>query len=246
MGLLSVLSPVTMLAGKGSDHLTPVITGLQDKVNKLTGSPSFTADQLAQIRKDIPGIQTNFDQANAKGGADKNSPVYKQKGLDNIDSFTQYWFDHIRNPNDYAGPTSTDPTPQQAADDVTTKATSETDKLVQTYKDLTASLTAQIGKQQTDTTKLIGDLQGQFASKQGSLLSGFQEAQATQAKQMGDLINQMNSTGQQAKRPNYGAALQKNRELNSQGLAATMLTGPGGVSPGALSLGFTSLLGGGR
>lgn len=225
------------------------IADLQAKTNELTsnGTQKLTAAQLAQVRTDNGGIAGAYSAAAAT--ADKNSPVYKQKGLDSLDNYTQYWYDSMRNPKDYVlGANSQAPTPQNTADTVTKTATDTTTQLVNQYKDLATQLTATIGKQQTDTTKLITDLQTQFSNKQTDLLQGFQEAQAAQASQMADLTKQMQQaalgTGQAQKRPNYAASLARNKDLNSSGLSATMLTGPTGVAAGSMTLGATSLLGG--
>lgn len=68
---------------------------------------------LAQVRKDVPGIQSAYEQARAT--ADPNSPVYQQKGLDSLDHYTQYWYDNLRNPADYTAPTAQAQTVAQPA-----------------------------------------------------------------------------------------------------------------------------------
>lgn len=233
------------------------IDDLQRRTNELTstGTQRLTAAQLAQVRSDMGGgIESAFNLAvNGNGttvkAADKNSAVFKQKGLGSLDTYTQYWYDGIRNPKDYTlGAASQDPTPQDTADKVTTTATDATTTLVNQYKDLATQLTTTIADQKRDTTTLIDNLTTQFSNKQTDLLNGFQQAQAAQAAQMTALTKQMtdtvNGTGQAKKKPDYQAALARSRDLNSAGLGATMLTGPTGVAAGSMSLGATSLLGG--
>lgn len=72
------------------------------------GSKGLSSADLAQIRTDIPGLEAEYARASAH--ADKNSPNYLAQGLDSLDNYTKYWYDNLRNPNDYALPT-----PQPAA-----------------------------------------------------------------------------------------------------------------------------------
>lgn len=99
-------------------------------------------------------------------------------------------------------------------------------------------------------TGLLGQIDGQaekFASSQKELLASMGKAGEAQSaamrKAVDDLLSAQNARGQGAKRPNYAAALRRNKDLNGSGLSSTMLTGAGGTAPGALSLGQTSLLG---
>lgn len=99
-------------------------------------------------------------------------------------------------------------------------------------------------------TSLVGQLtaQGQqFANSQKELLQGINDAGAKQsaalAKALKDMQDAANASGQAEKRPSYSRALAKNKDANSGGLSSTMLTGAGGVAPGTMSLGRTSLLG---
>lgn len=234
------------------DSVTPIITGMQDQVNQLIGaSTKLTPEQAAQVRKDMGGgIETAFSKANAT--ADKNSVAYTQKGLDNVDKYTQYWYDHIRNPSDYtlnAGGTPPT-TPQDQSKTITDTATSQTDTLINTFGDLTKTITSQINAGKTDLTNTVAGLTTAFGDSQTSLLQGFQDAQTKQAASMSGLVSQLqaqiagqNASGNPLKRPNYARALAQNKLLNSGGLGSTMLTGTGGVSTGALPLASTSLLG---
>lgn len=96
----------------------------------------------------------------------------------------------------------------------------------------------------TNLTGMIGDLTKGFATSQSELIAQMQDASAAQAKSIAQAIKDaQNANGQAEKKPNYARALQKNKELNSAGLSATMITGPTGVAPGALTLSAPALLG---
>lgn len=226
----------------------PIIADLQSSVNALTSGgltkAQITDDMARQLLKDRPDVAAEFVKASSQ--ADKNSPVFKQKGLDRVENYARYWYTQMGGNSSYKLG-ETPPTPAQTADSVVKPATDATTNLVNTFTDLTKQLTTQIGQTQTDTTKLISGLQTDFANQQTSLLQGFEKAQAAQAAQMAELTKAMQAAalgGQERKRPNYGAALARNKQLNSGGLSATMLTGPTGVSSGAMTLGRTNLLGG--
>lgn len=233
-----------------SNDVNAIIAQLQQQVLGLTkqnGAPNALSDaQAQQLLKDRPDVAAEYQRASA--GADKNSPVYAQKGLDSPTNFAKWWYSANGGATSY-NPNGTAPSPaQQTADDATKSATDATTSLVSSFKDLTSGLVKQIDQNKTDTAKTIADLSSSFATQQTSLLQGFQKAQADQASQMADLTKQMQQaalgTGQTLKRPNYAAALARNKALNSGGLGSTMLTGTGGVAPGSMSLGATSLLGG--
>lgn len=247
MGLLSVLSPVSNLVGKGSDHTQPIIDQLQSQVDALINGTKTTAQitdaQVAQLLKDRPDIATEY--ARASSTADKNSPVYKQKGLDSVQNYAKYWYTQMGGNKAYTFPdqTSAQPSPTDVAKTITDNATSTTDKALTDLSTTTTSLVDQLKAQSTSLTGVINNQATAFANSQAELLAGFQKAQADSAKQMADLVSQMNSVGQAAKKPNYAAALAKNKQLNGGGLGSTALTGAGGVTPGASNLGFTSLLG---
>lgn len=64
------------------------------------------------------------------------------------------------------------------------------------------------------------------------------------AKATADAAEQANNRANQ-KRPNASALLSANQAAAKGGISGTMLTGPGGVDTNSLSLGKTTLLGGG-
>jgi hypothetical protein len=66
-----------------------------------------------------------------------------------------------------------------------------------------------------------------------------QEQRAVKAEKQGEM--EMNRANQ--KKPNVGTILAAAQQASKGGASGTMLTGPGGVDPNALTLGRTSLLG---
>jgi hypothetical protein len=236
--------PWTPSRGNGSvsDHVQPLIDGQAALVSQLTGqSAKLTPEQLAQVRNDVGGIASEYQRASS--AADKNSPAYKQKGLDSLDNYTQYWYDQMRNPSDYTLQSAKPADPQQQATDLVTNLTKGFTDALSQAQGQTTSLIAQMQQQQTALQNTMAQQTMDYQKSQGDLLAGFQKAQEAQAKQMADLVAQLNSTAQPQKTPNYSAALAKNKALNSGGLSSTMLTGATGVNTQALTLGKTSLLG---
>lgn len=112
-------STVPTGAKTGFAGTSPAIpdTGAGANVFSLSPQASTQASgaglDLAQVRKDVPGIQSAYEQARAT--ADRNSPVFLQKGLDSLDHYTQYWYDNMRNPADYTAPTAQTQTVSQPA-----------------------------------------------------------------------------------------------------------------------------------
>lgn len=126
-----------------------------------------------------------------------------------------------------------------------------------------AGVLADQNKQQTDALTTQNDLLMKqiaqqtlnFQTQQDAILkaqkaatdaisSGFltlsQQQQA--ALQAADQLRK--NTGQAERKPNYSVSLKANAAKNAGGISSTALTGPGGVAPGTLPLGKTSLLGG--
>lgn len=229
------------------DPVQPLIDQLNAQVRGLTSGDNagtLSAVDLANVRKDMGGgIEQAFNAAQAK--ADKNSPVYKQKGLDSLDNYTRYWYAEKRNPTDYTykAPGTDTRTPDQVAQDLVTNLTTATTTAVDSLKTSQTDILKQLQTQNTSLTGLITNQANQFQRSQTDLLAQFQSAQEASAKQMADLVAQLNSNGQPAKKPNYARALAQNKALNSGGLSSTMLTGPAGVASTAMTLGRTSLLG---
>jgi hypothetical protein len=69
----------------------------------------------------------------------------------------------------------------------------------------------------------------------------FAQKQALKTEKAAELAN--NKANQ--KKPNGATLLSSNRMAAQGGVGGTMLTGPSGIDPSALSLGRTTLLGGG-
>lgn len=131
--------------------------------------------------------------------------------------------------------------------DLTTSLTSGFNDAIKSLQDSTTAQINTLNTNNSELTKQIMDMQTGFQTSQQALLDNLNKTAAAQSQQftaaLKDLKDAGNSTGQAAKKPNYARALARNRDLNSQGLGSTMLTGPGGTQPGNLSLGATSLLG---
>lgn len=128
--------------------------------------------------------------------------------------------------------------------------TSLTSGFNDTIKQLQQQTDAQIKALGTNNTALTGQIQQMqqgFAQSQQQLLDGMNKAAAQQSQAFASALKDMrdagNSSGQAAKKPNYKRALDRNKELNGNGLSSTMLTGAMGVAPGSMTLGSTSLLG---
>lgn len=68
------------------------------------------------------------------------------------------------------------------------------------------------------------------------------QAQETAKKQEGLAEQAVNAANRKA--PDTGALLTAAQQMGAGGIGSTMLTGPGGVDPNALSLGKNTLLGG--
>lgn len=83
----------------------------------------------------------------------------------------------------------------------------------------------------------LGAYNGEQQRKAGSQAATQAREQATAADQAANKAN--------PKRPSLADALYGNQAAGAGGQAGTMLTGPTGVDPNVLSLGRTTLLGGG-
>jgi hypothetical protein len=79
--------------------------------------------------------------------------------------------------------------------------------------------------------------QAAFAAQEQASLQAQQRAEA-----QANLADQANNRANK-KRPNVGAKLEANQAAGSKGAGSTMLTGPGGVDSGSVSLGRNTLLG---
>lgn len=237
-----------------ADHVQPLIDANQALVDRLMGkSKTLSAEELAQVKNDLgPGAQTEFERVAAK--ADKNSPFYKQNGLDSYDKYLQVWYDQKRDPSydvtsrlQQTTGAAPPKTPEQTAQEMLDKLTGAVTTAVTGVQSQTKSIVDGLTAQNTALTGQIAQQTAQFKTQQGALLQGFQQAQADNAKAMADLMKQMsdvqNQNTQAAKKPNYARALANNKALNGGGLSSTMLTGASGVAPTSLTLGRTSLLG---
>lgn len=111
---------------------------------------------------------------------------------------------------------------------------------------LTAASDNQIKALAEQNKTLLGQLtlQGEgFAKSQESLVQAQKDATLQAAKTAEAVLKQRDQQAQAVKRPNYTEIMRRQKALNSGGLSSTMLTGAGGVAPGALPLGGVSLLG---
>ena len=87
--------------------------------------------------------------------------------------------------------------------------------------------------------------QEQAAQQQAAAFAAQESAtaKATQdAERQANLADQANNRANK-KRPNVGARLEANQAASTAGAGSTMLTGPGGVDTGSISLGRNTLLG---
>lgn len=179
--------------------------------------------------------------------ADRNSPWFTEHGLDQGPTGFAQW--HANN-GGYS--TSGSGTPAAGggtagagtANDVLTNLTTSFNDTIKGLQDSTAAQIAALNNNSTSLTSQIAGMQKGFATSQQELLDNMNKAAATQSKSFTDALKNLSgASGQASKKPNYGRALQRNKDLNGQGIGATMLTGPNGVAPGGVSLGTTSLLG---
>jgi len=183
------------------------------------------------------------------GTADRNSPWFKEHGLDQGAVGFAQW--HANNGGYSTSGGGTGTTGATGGDGGATTATSTLDGLAKgfndTIKNLTDSTKAQIDALNANSTSLtaqIAEMQKGFATSQQELLDNMNKAAAAQSASFSKALKDLTgANGQGAKKPNYGKALQRNKDLNGQGIGATMLTGPNGVAIGSASLGTTSLLG---
>lgn len=100
----------------------------------------------------------------------------------------------------------------------------------------TDALNAQIAAQSAAQSEQARQSAESIQAMQASLLEG--QRSAAQAAEMA-----IKNTGQKAKAPNIANLMKANKAANSRGISSTMLTGPQGVNPAALTLGRNQLLG---
>lgn len=239
-----------MCIGKSdADRVTPITSAQQAGVDAMINGTKakLTAAEAQQILKDRPDVLTEYQRASST--ADRNSPVFQQKGLDSPENYANYWYTQMGGNREYSfsDQASEQPSPEdQQADLLTSLTKGFEDTLAKLQGESKAQLDS-LANLNTSLVGQIGAMQDGFAKSQQELLDQMNAAQAAQAdtmrKAIQDMINAQNQTGQKAKTPNYSRALSRNRDLNSGGLGSTMLTGPAGVSNASLTLGRTSLLG---
>lgn len=233
--------------GGGADRTGPIISAQQAQVDALIGGRpgTLTPEQAQQLLKDRPDVMQEYQRASST--ADRNSPVFKQKGLDSPENYANYWYTQMNGSQSYTIPGSADDpnvkTPEQEQADL---LTSLTQGVGDWMKQMQADSDAQKKAMQDAQGQLVagvGQLAAGINSQQGQLAADMQAAMAQQSEAFNKALKELAKPAQAEKRPNYARALQRNRDLNSTGLSSTMLTGPGGVAPGSMSLGTTSLLG---
>lgn len=238
--------------------INPIIAGLQSQVDALINgtktSGAISDEQVTQLLKDRPDVLAEYNRLLPT--IDWNSPWAGQHGFTQgggPNDFARWWYTQGGGNKEYTfgDQANANPSPTQVADDIKTKADDATNTAITGLTKTTTDLLAQLQAQNTSLTGLISTQADNFAKSQADLLKNFDQAKADSATQMGALMKQLqdqvtgqaNSTGQAAKKPNYAQALRRNKDLNSNGLSSTMLTGAQGVAPTALTLGFTNLLG---
>lgn len=235
------------IAASTADRTSPIIAGQQAQVDSLiNGTPGkLTSAQAQQLLKDRPDVAAEYARASA--AADKNSPAYKQKGLDSAENYANYWFTQMGGSQGYTVPGTEKATPEQEQADLLTSITKGVSDAMGEMQGQTKAQLDALKALSTSVTGAAGAQQEKFAKSQAELLAQMEAAQAESAaamqKAIADMINARNQNAQPEKKPNYARALAKNKALNSGGLSSTMLTGAQGVAPGSMSLGLTSLLG---
>ncbi|CAB4198789.1 hypothetical protein UFOVP1324_16 [uncultured Caudovirales phage] len=232
-------------------------TGFNDGIARDPNGKPLAAGQTsgntgfdpATYLKLNPDVQAEYDRVIKV--ADRNSPFFAEHGLESPETFAAWHYQtYGKNENrPGGGGTAVGNTTGTVAqgNDLTTSLTSGFNDAIKALQDSTTTQVNQLNQNNSDLTKQIMDMQTGFQTSQQQLLDNLNKTAAAQSQQftqaLKDLKDAGNSTGQAAKKPNYARALARNRDLNSQGLGSTMLTGPGGTQPGNLSLGATSLLG---
>lgn len=235
------------IAVSNADRVSPIIQQGQAQVDALIGGTPgrLTSAQAQQLLKDRPDVAAEFQRASA--AADRNSPAFTQKGLDSAENYASYWYTQMGGNKQYTLPGTDTTTPEQQQADLITSLTNGVGTAMAEMQKQAQSQVDELKAMNTSLTATIGQQQAQFASSQAELMAQVQKTQAEQTtamqKALADMIKARDGNAQPAKKPNYARAMARNRELNSQGLSSTMLTGPRGVTPGSMSLGLTSLLG---
>lgn len=93
------------------------------------------------------------------------------------------------------------------------------------------------------TTAVVATGYSIYQGNQAAKAQGQAARQATaQATKQADMADQATNRANK-KRPNAGAMLEANKQASASGGGSTMLTGPGGVDMGSMSLGRNTLLG---
>ena len=239
-----------MCIGKSdADRTTPLIAAQQAGVNALIGGTkaALSPADAQKILTERPDVMAEYQRASA--AADPNSPVFKQKGLDSPENYAAYWYTQMGGNKEFAvgGEANQGPTPEQTQADLLTSLTQGFQDTITQLQNESRTQLEGLAQMNQGLVGQIGEMQAKFGQSQAELLDEMNKASKEQSEAMSkalkELINAQNRTGQKAKAPNFAKALAKNRDLNSGGLSSTMLTGPTGVSPGAMSLGATSLLG---
>lgn len=243
-----IVDPKTAFGGgtTGQQPTTPTAPGGAGMGDPLYNLSNTDIQALLQAR---PDIASAYQQAVAT--ADRNSPVFLEKGLDSLENYARYWYGGMggyKEWNPLGGQTGgVGGDPNATGNDLITSLTNGFNQQIAQLQQQSAAQLAALQGQNQQLAGSIQQQQQQFAQSQQQLLDQMTRAAAQQSQQFQAALKGIqdagSSTGQAAKKPNYGRALQRNKELNGQGVGSTMLTGPGGVAPGSMSLGFTSLLG---
>jgi len=218
-----------------------------DNAGQTSGNTGFNAQSYLAA---YPGVLEEFARHTSKS----DMKYLESLGVYTADDFAAYHYNTVGKAGGFngAGTTVGNATGSvNQANDLMTNLTNgfntAIDGLGKQLSETLTNLTNANNGITTGLTEQISELSKGFQTQQQQLLDGMNLAAAKQSEQFSkslkDLKDAGNSSGQMAKKPNYGRALQRNKELNGGGFSSTSLTGPGGIAAGSGTLGRTSLLG---
>lgn len=227
-----------------SSALNAQIAALQGQLATLLGNGDTRdwADYLARY----PGVAAEYASESTRDR--KSISNLEDLGIGSATDFARWHYETMGQGQGFtvntpeAGPTPEDQT--QTLIDTLTRGFTDT------LTSLTASNTEALGRLNADNAHLVQTIADQgaaYQTSQADLLRQIQDQTAASASSMqtavSELLNAGNSTGQMARKPDYGRALARNRALNGRGLSSTQLTGSGGVPLTSLTLGRAQLTG---
>jgi hypothetical protein len=236
-------STKTGIAGGGDVGVGPGggKDGTGETVTPATYTPNSDGSFNGQSYLDAhPDVMAEYNRIMTT--ADRNSPWFTEHGLDQGAAGFAAW--HANNGGYSTSGSSAPGSAGGTTSDTLTGLTTSFNDTIKQLQESTAAQIAALNNNSTNLTAQIADMQKGFATSQQELLDNMNKAAAAQSQSFAKALKDLTgANGQAAKKPNYGKALQRNKDLNGAGIGATMLTGPGGVPAGSASLGTTSLLG---